>query len=204
MIDRIASVGVVLAVRPSPRRTLRGGQMRFGRVVGLTSTQVMSRRSSPGLGRPLGHDRGRRRAGLAQPDLWSGDVDPPRPPNSRPARLTDASECGEMPAWGGLRGRSGSANLIGAAVQDETAEVERADREAADVTRLPMVLLAAVSVIAIAGSVISSCLLQQSRAGAPSGASARSTCSGTGPASSIPGDRDRERLLKGGRKTAEA
>ena len=55
-------------------------------------------------------------------------------------------------------------DLIAAAVADETAEVEEADREAAEVTRRLTMLLAASSLIAIAASVVAGYLLHRSLA----------------------------------------
>jgi signal transduction histidine kinase len=55
-------------------------------------------------------------------------------------------------------------DLIAAAVRDETEEVEKADREAAEVTRRLMVLLAASSLMAIAASMITGYLLHRSLA----------------------------------------
>jgi signal transduction histidine kinase len=55
-------------------------------------------------------------------------------------------------------------DLIAAAVADETAEVEKADREAAEVTRRLMVLLAASSLMAIAASMVAGYLLHRSLA----------------------------------------
>jgi signal transduction histidine kinase len=55
-------------------------------------------------------------------------------------------------------------NLIGAAVEDEVAEVESADREAAEMARRLMVLLAVSSLMAIVASVVTGYLLHRSLA----------------------------------------
>ena len=55
-------------------------------------------------------------------------------------------------------------DLIAAAIEDETEEVEQADREAAEVTRRLMTLLAALSLVAIAAGMVSGFLLHRSLA----------------------------------------
>jgi two-component system, OmpR family, sensor kinase len=59
---------------------------------------------------------------------------------------------------------AGFEDLIAAAIADEAEEVEQADREAAEVTRRLMALLAALSLIAIAAGMVSGYLLHRSLA----------------------------------------